>query len=242
MNSLYSAATGMTAQQLQLDVIANNLANVNTSGFKSSRVGFEDLLYQQVGSRQAIRLGSQIGMGSAATSTTKNLTQGTLISTEVPTNIAIDGRGFFQIQVGEELAYTRAGDFKVDASGQLVTSAGFRLVPPVQVPAGVEGDNISISPAGVVTARINGAPQQIAILTLADFINPAGLEAIGNTAFKATVNSGPPVVAQPGTAGVGFLVHGQHDHRPARLRKRRACHQHERRNAQSRQPDPQVAR
>ena len=145
MNSLYTAATGMSAMQMNMDTIANNLANVNTNAFKSTRLSFEDLLYQQIGDRQAARQGAQAGMGVAPARTELNFTQGDIKDTGVLTNMSISGSGFFQVALPDgTIGYTRDGSFSVDHNGQLVTASGYQLEPIIAVPLESEPGSASI--------------------------------------------------------------------------------------------------
>ena len=209
MNSLYTAATGMSAMQLNVDTIANNLANVNTNAFKGSRVTFEDLLYQQVGDRQASRNGAQSGMGVAPGRTQLSFVAGDLKETGVDTNMAIVGDGFFQVALPDgTVGYTRDGAFSVDHNGQLVTASGYQLQPILAVPMQAEPGTLSVSPEGLVTVRINGQVDVLGQIEIARFGNPAGLAALGNNVYAATVNSGDPLVAHPGQADSGLLKQG----------------------------------
>jgi flagellar basal-body rod protein FlgG len=209
MNALYSAATGMMGQQLGMDVIANNLANVNTTAYKGSRLSFEDLIYQQMGDRNASRRGAQVGMGVAPGRTDRMFTQGDLRDTGVNTNIAIEGTGFFQVVMPDGgLGYTRDGSFAPDANGQLVNASGYTLEPPVVIPQEVQPDTVSVSPEGMVTGEMEGEQVVLGQLDIVSFANPAGLEAVGNNSFRANVNSGPANMAEPGQNGLGLLKQG----------------------------------
>jgi len=209
MNALYSAATGMEAMQQGMDMIAQNLANVNTTGFKSSRLTFEDLLYQQIGDRQASRLGAQIGMGVAPGRTQLQFSQGDLQPSDVPTNMAMEGNGFFQVVLPSgELGYTRDGNFTPDANGQLVNSSGFRLEPSVVIPTEVNSDSVTIGTTGRVTGQLNGNNIILGQIDVASFVNPEGLYALGNNTYAATVNSGPATVGTPGDPGLGVIRQG----------------------------------
>lgn len=209
MNSLYTAATGMSAMQLNVDTIANNLANVNTNAFKSSRVTFEDLLYQQVGDRQAARLGAQSGMGVAPGRTELSFVQGDLKDTGVQTNMAIIGAGFFQVAMPDgSIGYTRDGAFGVDNNGQLVTASGYQLEPIVAVPLEAEPGSITISPEGLISCRLEGEIEVLGQIELARFGNPEGLAALGSNVYAATVNSGEPLIGDPGQNETGLLKQG----------------------------------
>ena len=208
MNALYSAATGMSAQQVGMDVIANNLANVNTAGYKATRLTFEDLLYTQVGSRQASLEGAQVGMGVAPARTELMFTQGTLTETGSPTNMAIEGNGFFRVQVGDQYRYTRDGNFSVDANGQLVTSNGYRLDPEIVIPQDTDLASISLTPTGRMTAKVGGVSTVLGQVEIVGFSNPAGLLPIGDNLFAPTINSGDPTMGIPGTGDRGFVRGG----------------------------------
>jgi len=209
MNALYSAATGMSAQQMGMDVIANNLANVNTTGYKASRLTFEDLLYTELGDRNAARQGSQVGMGVAPGRTDRNFTQGDIRETGIGTNIAIEGDGFFQVTMPDgTIGYTRDGSFAPDANGQLVNASGYRLEPGVVIPQDVVGGSLSIAANGRITGKIGNETVTLGQLDIATFANSAGLEAVGNNTFLATINSGPPALEEPGIQGRGVLRQG----------------------------------
>jgi len=216
IRALMTAATGMYAQALMVDVIANNLANVNTTGFKRSKVEFQDLLYEILKPKgSSTTLGTeipaeiQIGHGTHPVAVEKVFSQGTLTPTENPLDIAIQGNGFFQIlRPDGTLAYTRDGTFKLSADGYLVTSDGFRLQPEISIPA--DATQISISSDGTVSVILVGEsePQTVGQIELAKFTNPAALESIGKNLYLPTVNSGEPIVGTPGTEGFGTLMQG----------------------------------
>lgn len=216
MRALYTAASGMNAQQANIDNVANNLANVNTVGFKKSRVDFEDLVYQQVKapgtptSQEAeAALGLESGLGTRAVATVRNFSVGNLRSTSSPLDLAVEGSGFFQISLpGGETGYTRAGSLHLNAEGQLVTSDGLALEPQISIPANAQ--SISISKDGIVSVSLPNqqAPQQVGTLELAMFQNPAGLQARGGNIFVATSASGDPVTGVPGTDGMGTIAQG----------------------------------
>ncbi|MCW2923416.1 MAG: flagellar basal-body rod protein FlgG [Thermoleophilia bacterium] len=209
MNSLYTAATGMSAMQMNVDTIANNLANVNTNAFKATRLTFEDLLYQQVGDRQAARQGAQTGMGVAPGRSELSFAQGDIKETGVETNMAIDGNGFFQVSMPDgTIGYTRDGAFTPDANGQLVSASGYQLEPIIGIPLEAEPGSTKISPEGFVTCTINGATSVLGQVELATFGNQEGLAAVGSNVYAATVNSGAPLVGNPGTNGTGLLKQG----------------------------------
>lgn len=216
MRSLSIAKTGLEAQQTQLDAITHNLANVGTNGYKRSRAVFEDLMYQNL--RQAggpttqetqLPVGLQLGSGVRAVATSRNFTQGSLTQTGNQMDLAINGQGFFQVQMPDgSTAYTRDGAFQVDAQGQVVTSAGFAVSPGITIPANSQG--VTIGRDGVVSVTLPGqaAPQQIGQLQLASFMNPAGLDPRGGNLFTETAASGTPQTGNAGTNGLGFLNQG----------------------------------
>ncbi len=214
LRSLYIAKTGLEAQQTQLDVISNNLANTSTNGFKRSRAVFEDLLYQNLRDPGApttdqtqAPTGLQVGTGVRTVAAVRNFSQGNLQQTSNPFDVAINGQGFFQVEQPDgTLAYTRDGSFQLNADGVLVTSAGFPVVGPITVPP--ETQQITVSSDGLVSAKLAGdvAPQELGRLNLATFINPTGLNSIGGNLYLETVASGQPEELEPGTGGAGLLV------------------------------------
>lgn len=216
IRSLWVAKTGMEGQQTKLDSISNNLANVGTNGFKRGGVVFEDLMYQtlrQAGSatsdQSMLPTGLQLGLGTRVAATARNFTQGPIQQSGSDFDIAISGKGFFQVTLPDGgTGYTRDGAFQVDANGQLVTSAGYPLQPGITVPANAQ--KVSVAQDGTVTATVSGqvAPQQLGQITLADFINPAGLDSRGGNLYAETVASGAPQAAAPGTDGLGLLHQG----------------------------------
>lgn len=214
MRSLWTAATGMVAQQLNIDVVSNNLANVNTSGFKKSRAEFEDLMYQNMKIAGAatdgdntIPVGIQVGMGVRPTAVHKFFTQGDFQNTGNALDVAIEGDGFFQVEVNDELMYTRAGAFKLNEDGTIVTANGYILQPEFAVPA--ETKSLSISERGRISALdTNGDEIAGADLTLYTFINPAGLDARGRNLYVPTDASGDATEGNPGTDNVGTLAQG----------------------------------
>ena len=213
MRSLWVAKTGMDAMQTNIDVIANNLANVNTNGFKRSRPIFEDLLYQTLrqpggASSQQTQMpsGLSLGTGVRAVATERVLIQGNLQRTENPFDVAINGQGFFQIQMPDgSTAYTRDGAFQVNDQGQLVMPNGYLVAPAITVPQGTIQFNISRD--GIVTALQAGQTQatQIGAIQLATFINPQGLQSIGENLLVETASSGSPTVGTPGSNSLGVL-------------------------------------
>jgi len=214
MRALWSAATGMLAKQLDMDVIANNLANVNSAGFKKSRVDFQDLMYQTIrtagstvaqGSR--VPTGIQVGLGTRAAAIQKVFSQGDFIQTENPFDLVIEGDGFFQVLLPDgSTAYTRTGAFKVDSDGRVVTSDGFVMEPELAVPANAV--DISIGTDGTVTIQVAGenTPTELGQIQLARFLNPGGLMSIGRNLYKPTAASGDPAVGTPGLEGIGTIA------------------------------------
>lgn len=216
IRSLWISKTGLDAQQMQMDVISNNLANVSTSGFKKSRAVFEDLLYQnirQAGSQSSqqsqLPSGLQLGTGVKPVATERIFTQGNLQQTSNDKDVAIQGQGFFQILLPDgTTAYTRDGSFQVDSQGQLVTASGFPVQPSITIPANAQ--SLSIGRDGVVsiTTPSSTATTQVGQIQLATFINPAGLQAKGENLFVETTASGNPNTNTPGTNGAGLLSQG----------------------------------
>ena len=214
--SLYIAATGMNAQQSQMDVISNNLANVSTNGFKGSRAVFEDLMYQTLrqpgaNSTQETELpsGSQVGTGVQQVATERLFTQGNMQQTGNSKDVAINGNGFFQVQMPDgTISYTRDGSFQTNSQGQLVTSSGYQVIPAITIP--VNATSLTIGSDGVVTITVPGSTnnQTVGTLQLATFINPAGLESKGENLYSETASSGTPNVAAPGSNGSGTLNQG----------------------------------
>ncbi|WP_094603930.1 Flagellar basal-body rod protein FlgG [Sporomusa silvacetica DSM 10669] len=212
IRALWTAGTGMAAQQTNLDVISNNLANVNTTGFKKGRADFADLMYQNMrqagastGADSQLPSGIQMGHGTRLVSTQKIYTQGSLQSTGNELDIAIQNDGFFQVTLPDgTLAYTRNGSFEKDSQGRVVTSEGYPLDPAITIPDNATA--ITISSEGIVTATIPSGTQELGQITLARFINDAGLESLGGNLLKETVASGAPIVTNPGEEGAGTLV------------------------------------
>ncbi|HFQ80799.1 MAG TPA: flagellar basal-body rod protein FlgG [Desulfobacterales bacterium] len=212
IRALYSARTGMDGQQTQLDVIANNLANVNTGGFKKSRVQFEDLFYQslrEVGAQTVgggmVPTGVQVGLGTRVTSVQKLFTQGSFTQTGNDLDMAIEGDGFFKISRDGTDYYTRAGSFKRDADGYIVTANGNRLQPEFAIPDGTT--ELAIDSSGLLTAKDNAQQTLGSVqLTLVRFVNPAGLKSVGSNLFAETTASGAPVEDNPGSNGMGSLA------------------------------------
>lgn len=216
LRALWTAASGMTAQQLNVDVIANNLANVNTAGFKRSRVDFQDVLYQTArvpGSASArgsqVPAGIQVGLGTRPGSVYKLNSQGTFQATGNSLDIAIEGDGFFQVVLPDgTTAYTRDGSFKLDTQGRLVTSDGFAVEPELTIPA--EALEVAVGTDGTVSVTLPGQtqPQEIGQIQLASFVNPAGLSSIGRNLLRATAASGDPQTGTPGERNLGRTVSG----------------------------------
>jgi flagellar basal-body rod protein FlgG len=214
--SLWISKTGLDAQQTRMATIANNLANVGTTGFKRSRAIFEDLLYQnvrQVGAQSSqttlLPSGLQLGTGVRVVATEKLFTQGNLTRTENALDVAVQGRGFFEILLPDgSQAFTRDGSFQINDQGVMVTSEGYQLQPPISIPQNAL--SVSIARDGTVSASLPGVAQvsQVGNIQLTDFINPAGLEARGENLFVASGASGPPQPGNPGINGLGTLVQG----------------------------------
>ncbi len=214
MRSLWTAATGMGAQQTNMDVIANNLANANTTGYKRSRGNFEDLMYQTLvpagadtGQNAKVPTGVQIGMGTKTVSVEKLFQQGNFSQTDNNLDMAIEGRGFFKVVRGTQEVYTRAGSFKVDQDGYVVDAGGYRLQPEISIPKTAVATHID--PTGVFTATDStGKVVQTVNMHLYDFPNPAGLQAQGHNYFIPTPASGDVIDAQPGSEGMGTILQG----------------------------------
>jgi flagellar basal-body rod protein FlgG len=216
LRSLYTAATGMDAQQTKLDVIANNLANASTTGFKKTRADFQDLLSETIraatppnaqGGSQPTAL--QVGLGVRTASTSRAFAQGDMINTKNPLDLAIEGGGFFRIQrANGDMAYTRDGSFRLDATGRVVTQLGEVVEPGITIPP--DATNITVNSDGTVQAKLPNRTDMstIANIQIATFANPGGLEAIGNNLFLATASSGDPIVVKPGDQGTGSLSQG----------------------------------
>jgi flagellar basal-body rod protein FlgG len=216
IRALYTAASGMTAQQTNIDNVAHNLANVNTTGFKKSRVEFEDLVYQEVrapgtaaSESTETPVGMEMGLGTRAVATARNFSAGNLRNTSAPLDMAIEGAGFFQITLPNgTTAYTRSGAFHMDAQGALVTSEGYAMDPAITIPA--NATSVTISKDGVVSATIAGqtAAQQLGTINIANFANPGGLDPIGGNLFTPTTASGDAQTGAPGTDARGTLAQG----------------------------------
>jgi flagellar basal-body rod protein FlgG len=216
IRSLFTAATGMNTQELNVNVIANNLANVNTVGFKRSRPEFQDLLYQNLrvagtlsDAGNQVPTGIQLGLGSKPTAIQKIFLQGDFTQTQNPLDMAIQGRGFFQISQSDgTIAYSRAGSFKLDNSGQIVTADGLRMEPNITIPP--DSLNIAIDPEGTVSVTQAGAtaPTVVGTIQTATFQNDAGLQALGFNLFRETDASGTPTIGNPGQDDRGTVQQG----------------------------------
>jgi flagellar basal-body rod protein FlgG len=213
--SMWVAKTGLDAQQTRMNVISNNLANVNTTGFKRDRAVFEDMLYQnvkqaggQTDANSQAPTGLMLGTGVRIVATEKLHSQGNLITTQSPLDIAISGDGYFQIAKGDgTLAYTRDGGFKISATGQLVTSSGALLQPAITVPN--TASSVTIGRDGTVSIELTtGGAQVLGQIQIARFVNPSGLQSLGQNLMKDTPASGAPQVLAPGVGGAGSLMQG----------------------------------
>lgn len=214
IRALHTAATGMVSQQFNIDVISANLANVNTHGFKTVRADFEDLIYQtmrpagaSVANGAQVPTGLQVGLGSRPAATYGIFTSGALQTTSNPLDMAIEGDGFFKVLLPEGgFAYTRDGGFKMDSQGRLVTGSGYPLEPEVLIPPDTQ--DILIGRDGTVSVRRGGVEgvEEIGTLTLTRFVNPAGLNRVGQNLYRATPASGEPVEGTPGTNGIGQIT------------------------------------
>jgi flagellar basal-body rod protein FlgG len=215
MRALYTAATGMIAQQYNIDTISNNLANVNTTGFRSNQARFQDLIYQTLRAPgtpvgpSVVPVGQNVGLGVKIGASEKTFTQGTLQQTSNPLDLAIQGDGFFQVTMPDgSSAYTRDGSFKRDANGSIVTADGYFLSPQITIPANATA--VQVGSDGTVTALIPGQqqPQQLGQIQLVRFTNAAGLAPQGQNLFTQTGASGAPTLSQPGLNGTGTLQGG----------------------------------
>jgi flagellar basal-body rod protein FlgG len=216
MRSLWTSTTGMSAQNLNMDVIANNLANVSTTGFKKSRADFQDLLYQIMkvpGSPTSADTrsptGIQVGLGVKPAAVTKVFTEGDIVQTENPLDVAIEGSGFFQVEMPDgNTAFTRAGNLKLDGDGRLTTSDGFPIQPEIVIPE--DAREVTISQTGLVSALVGDdtTSTELGNIDLADFVNEAGLIAIGRNLFRETDASGAAALGTPGSDGYGTLLQG----------------------------------
>ena len=217
MRALSIGATGMEAQQLNVEVISNNIANLSTTGFKRSRAEFQDLLYQNlrsVGSASSdtgtvLPSGLQVGLGVKPAATYRINEQGNISVTNNPLDLAINGRGYFQVQLPDgTTSYSRAGSLQLNETGQLVSADGYQIIPNITVPSNATA--VTINPAGQVLASVDGqtAQQTLGQLQLATFVNPAGLEAIGQNLLKETQASGSPITGNPQAVGFGSILQG----------------------------------
>ncbi|MGA8179341.1 MAG: flagellar basal-body rod protein FlgG [Desulfobacterales bacterium] len=214
LRGLWSAASGMAAQKLNIDVIANNLANVNTAGFKKSRTDFQDLMYQTVseaGSEtstgEQIPVGIQVGMGTMPVDVHKVFIQGDFQETKNELDMAIEGKGFFKVLSGTEERYSRAGNFKLDSNGNIVTPNGDKLQPEMTVPT--DTSSIKVNSDGTVTAfDSQGTGTALGTIEMYTFANPAGLYGCGHNLYQATDASGEAVSGTAGTEGVGTIAQG----------------------------------
>lgn len=216
IRSLWISKTGLEAQQTQMDVISNNLANVSTNGFKKSRAVFEDMLYQtlrqpgaQSSQQTEIPSGLQIGTGVSPVAAERIHTQGNLQQTGNSLDLAINGSGFFQVLMPDgTTAYTRDGSFQTDSQGQLVTASGYVVQPTLTIPPNVSSITIGSDGTVSVLQAGNTTPTQIGSVQLATFINPAGLQSMGQNLYEQTASSGTPTTNTPGTNGTGLLSQG----------------------------------
>lgn len=217
MRALSIAATGMAAQAMNIEVISNNIANLSTTGFKESRVEFQDLLYQNMRSVGAassdtgtiLPSGLQVGLGVRPAATYRINSQGSLTTTSNPLDLAINGQGYFQVQLPDgTTAYTRAGSLQLNSTGQIVTADGYNILPSITVPTTATA--VTVNASGQILATISGqtVQQTLGQLQLANFINPAGLDAIGNNLLKETQASGTPTTGNPQTTSFGAIVQG----------------------------------
>lgn len=217
MRSLFTAATGMESQQITIDTISNNLANVNTTAFKRSRANFHDLLYQTLRapgqsstSGTVVPSGIQIGSGSRVSSVEKMFNEGAIRITNKSTDLMVEGEGFFRVQKDDgTIAYTRDGSFRIDNTGRIVTADGFPLFPEVTVPERVPHDKIHIGIDGHISARIGDQTEDLGQVILANFVNPTGLDSLGRNLYGATPASGAPILAEPNTQGFGRIGQGE---------------------------------
>ncbi|CAG0909634.1 unnamed protein product [Cyprideis torosa] len=216
ITALWSAKTGLDAQQTKMSVISNNLANASTVGFKRDRAVFEDLMYQnlrqsgsQTSQETTLPSGLNIGTGVRIVATEKLITQGNMQNTDNPLDMAIQGRGYFEVQMPDgTTGYTRNGEFQVNAEGQIVTANGYLLQPGITIPENVKSLDIGVD--GTVSALLSGdtAPQEIGQIQIADFINPTGLQPLGGNLLGETASSGAPQLGSPSLDGLGSIQQG----------------------------------
>jgi len=213
LRAVHTAATGMEAMQTNVDNVANNMANVNTTGFKKSTAEFQDLYYQtirepgtQVTADAALPTGVQVGVGVKTSSVHKEFTAGSAKSTGNQNDMMIQGDGFFSVlKDNGETVYTRDGSFKVDGTGRMMTSSGYLLQPNITIPPGSTG--FSVAPNGIVTSTDDkGKESQIGQVEIISFMNPSGLKALGGNTYQASESSGAPIQGQPGTPGMGTIL------------------------------------
>lgn len=217
LKSLNTAATGMAAQQTNMDVIANNIANVSTNGFKRSRAEFEDLMYhtqKEPGTATGLNAyspnGVQTGLGVRTAAIQKDFAGGNAQVTKNPLDLQIEGSGFFQVLTPDgQMAYTRDGAFKKDPTGRVVDKNGNLLQPEITVPPDVAGLEVAANGEVRVIQGLNSAPQTIGQIDIVNFVNPAGLKAMGKNLFSQSPSSGQPITARPGLNGTGYLAQGQ---------------------------------
>ncbi|MEJ8595833.1 flagellar basal-body rod protein FlgG [Helicobacter pylori] len=216
LRSLYSATSGMLAQQTHIDTTSNNIANVNTTGFKKSRADFNDLFYQAMqyaGTNTSNTTlspdGMEVGLGVRPSAITKMFSQGSPKETENNLDVAITGKGFFQVQLPDgTTAYTRSGNFKLDEQGNLVTSEGYLLIPQITLPEDTTQVNVGVDGTVSVTQGLQTTSNVIGQITLANFVNPAGLHSMGDNLFSITNASGDAIVGNPDSQGLGKLRQG----------------------------------
>jgi len=216
IRSLWISKTGMEGQQTKLDAIANNLANVATNGYKRSGVVFEDLMYQNLrqsgaatSEQSQLPTGLQIGLGVRAAATSRNFSQGTLAQTSGQFDVAIEGAGFFQVQLPDgTTGYTRDGAFQLNSTGQLVTSAGYTVQPGITIPAAARSVTVAKDGTVAITLQGQAQPQTVGQLQVATFVNPGGLDPLGGNLFAETASSGTPNAGAPGANGHGSLRQG----------------------------------
>ncbi len=216
LRSLYSATSGMLAQQTHIDTTSNNIANVNTTGFKKSRADFNDLFYQAMqyagtntSNTTLLPDGMEVGLGVRPSTITKMFSQGSPKETENNLDVAITGKGFFQVQLPDgTTAYTRSGNFKLDEQGNLVTSEGYLLIPQITLPEDTTQVNIGVDGTVSVTQGLQTTSNVIGQITLANFVNPAGLHSMGDNLFSITNASGDAIVGNPDSQGLGKLRQG----------------------------------
>ena len=216
INAMHVAKTGLNAQQIRMQIISNNLANVNTNGFKKDRANFESLLYQVLRSSGAqtsvdteLTSGFSVGTGVNIVNSNKLHSQGSIVSTDNSLDLAIDGGGFFQVLLPDgQIVYTRNGAFSRNDEGVLTTNSGFIIQPEIAIPA--EATKINVSADGIISVQVPGQveAQEVGQLQLADFQNRRGLEPIGENFYVETIASGPPILENPFAAGFGKLVQG----------------------------------